>query len=198
MVKIATQCIHFFLCVSMLQNLLYPYGDFHPLRGEIYNSIQHKLQNSMEVDSVGIIAILSMSYITTRIVKTQTSVEKIPRVPVENQITTINVVKIALKFSPCTLIIFYCSSYTADYLMPSTFQLYAQPSISLVISLVLVCFSLYLTHNFIHCLLSHFPHGLGYGIINYLNHIILHTLSKTKVSTCAFVLIESGEKKNVK
>ena len=32
----------------------------------------------MEVDSVGIIAILSMSYITTRIVKTYTSVAKIP------------------------------------------------------------------------------------------------------------------------
>ena len=42
----------------MLQSLLYPYGDFH------------KLQNNMEVDSVGIIGILSMSYITTRIVKT--------------------------------------------------------------------------------------------------------------------------------
>ena len=37
----------------------------------------------MEVDSVVIIAILSMSYITTRIVKTYTSVAKIPRVPVE-------------------------------------------------------------------------------------------------------------------
>ena len=55
----------------------------------------------MEVDSVGIIAILSMSYITTRIVKTQTSVPKIPRVPVENRITTLSVVKIATKFSPC-------------------------------------------------------------------------------------------------
>ena len=55
----------------------------------------------MEVDSVGIIAILSMSYITTRIVKTYTSVAKISRVPVENQITTLNVVKIAIKFSPC-------------------------------------------------------------------------------------------------
>ena len=54
----------------MLQSLLYPYGDFNTLRGEIYNTILHKLQNSMEVDSVGIIAILSMSYITTRIVKT--------------------------------------------------------------------------------------------------------------------------------
>ena len=42
----------------MLQSLLYPYRDFY------------KLQNSMGVDSVGIIAILSMSYITTRIVKT--------------------------------------------------------------------------------------------------------------------------------
>ena len=31
---------------------------------------------------------------------------KIPRVPVENQITTLSVVKIAIKFSPC--IIFYC------------------------------------------------------------------------------------------
>ena len=55
----------------------------------------------MEVDSVGIIAILSMSYINTRIVKTQTSVAKIPRVPVENKITTLRVVKIAVKFSPC-------------------------------------------------------------------------------------------------
>ena len=56
----------------------------------------------MEVDSVGIIAILSMSNITTCIVKTWTSVAKIPRVPVENQITTLSVVKIAIKFSPCT------------------------------------------------------------------------------------------------
>ena len=55
----------------------------------------------MEVDSVGIIAILSMSYITTRIVKTLTNVAKIPRVPVEDQITTLSVVKIAIKFSPC-------------------------------------------------------------------------------------------------
>ena len=47
----------------------------------------------MGVDSVGIITILSMSYITTRIVKTLTSVAKIPRVPVENQITTINCAK---------------------------------------------------------------------------------------------------------
>ena len=51
------------------------------------------LQNSMEVDSVGIIAILSMSYVTTHVVKTQTSVAKIPRVPVEKQITTLSVVK---------------------------------------------------------------------------------------------------------
>ena len=57
----------------------------------------------MEVDSVGIIAILSMSYITTRIVKTQTSVAKIPRVLVKNQITTLSVVKIAIKFSPCRM-----------------------------------------------------------------------------------------------
>ena len=55
----------------------------------------------MEVDSVGIIAILSMSYITTRIVKKKTSVAQIPRVTVENQITTLSVVKIAIKFSPC-------------------------------------------------------------------------------------------------
>ena len=54
----------------------------------------------MEVDSLRIFAILSMSYITTRIVKTQTSVTKIPRVPVENEITTPSVVKIAIKFSP--------------------------------------------------------------------------------------------------
>ena len=42
---------------------------FTTLRGEIYNGIYHKLQNSMGVDTEGIIAILSMSYITTRIVK---------------------------------------------------------------------------------------------------------------------------------
>ena len=62
---------------------------FTTLRGEIHNSIQRKLQNSLELDSVGIIAILTMSYITTCIVKTQTSVAKISRVPVENQITTL-------------------------------------------------------------------------------------------------------------
>ena len=50
----------------------------------------------MEVDSVGIIVILSILYITTRIVKISTSVSKIPRVPVENQITTQGVVKIAI------------------------------------------------------------------------------------------------------
>ena len=50
---------------------------------------------------MGIIAILSMSYITTRILKTYTSVAKIPRVPVGNKITTLSVVKIAIKFSPC-------------------------------------------------------------------------------------------------
>ena len=50
----------------------------------------------MDVDSVGIIAILNMSYITTRIVKTSTSVAKIPRVPVENQITTLSVVETAI------------------------------------------------------------------------------------------------------
>ena len=57
----------------------------------------------MEVDSVGIIAILSMSYITTRRVKTETSLAKISRVPGENQITTLRVVKIAIKFSPCSV-----------------------------------------------------------------------------------------------
>ena len=55
----------------------------------------------MEADSVGVIAILSMSYITICIVKKETIVAKIRRVPVENQITTLGVVKIAIKFSPC-------------------------------------------------------------------------------------------------
>ena len=59
----------------------------------------------MEVDSVGIIAILSVSYITRRIVKIYTSVAKIPRVLVENQITTLGVVKIAIKFSRCMVIV---------------------------------------------------------------------------------------------
>ena len=75
---------------------------FTTLRGEIYDIIQHKLQNSMEVDSVGIIAILSMTFITTRIVKTLTIVAKIPRVPGENQINTLGEVKIAIKFSLCS------------------------------------------------------------------------------------------------
>ena len=52
---------------------------FTTLRGEIHNSTLHKLQNSMEVDSVGNITILSMSYIA--IVKTYISVAKISRVP---------------------------------------------------------------------------------------------------------------------
>ena len=102
MVKIATRCINFF-CVYKCCKICYIcISIFITLRGEIHNSIWHKLQNSMEVDSVGIIAILSMSYITTRIVKTKTSAAKISRVPVENQITTLSVVKIAIKFSPCT------------------------------------------------------------------------------------------------
>ena len=56
----------------MLTSLLYRdfVAIFTTLRVEIHNSIKHKLQNSMEVDSVGIIAILSMSFITTRILKT--------------------------------------------------------------------------------------------------------------------------------
>ena len=51
----------------------------------------------MEVDSVGITAILSMSYITTRIV--------------ENQITTRSVVKIAIKLSPIYLKL--CKMYSS-------------------------------------------------------------------------------------
>ena len=54
----------------------------------------------MEVYIVGIIAILSMAYITTPIVKTYISMVKIPSVPVENQITRLSVVKLAIKFSP--------------------------------------------------------------------------------------------------
>ena len=53
----------------MLQSLLYPYGGFHHTAW--WNSQYYiaQITNSMEVDSVGIIAILSMLYITTRIVK---------------------------------------------------------------------------------------------------------------------------------
>ena len=65
----------------------------------------------MEVDSVGIIAILGISFITTCIVKTWTSVAKIPRVPVENQITTLSVVKIAIKFSPCSILVLKKKKY---------------------------------------------------------------------------------------
>ena len=70
MIKIATQCINFF-CVYQYWKIFYiRVVIFTTLGGEIHNSIQHKLQNSMEVDSVEIIAILTMSFITTRIVKT--------------------------------------------------------------------------------------------------------------------------------
>ena len=101
MVKIATQFINIFSVYQCCKICYIHMAIFTTLHGEIHNSIQHKLHNSMEVDGMGIIAVLSMSYITTRIVKTQTSVAKIPRVPVENQIITLSVVKIAIKFSPC-------------------------------------------------------------------------------------------------
>ena len=42
---------------------------FTTQRDKFHNSIEHKLQNSTEIDSVGIIAILSISHIPTRIVK---------------------------------------------------------------------------------------------------------------------------------
>ena len=74
---------------------------FTTLDGKVHNSIKHKLQNSIEVESVGIIAIFSMSHIPTRIVITYISVPKTPKVPVENQITTLSVIKIAIKFSAC-------------------------------------------------------------------------------------------------
>ena len=55
---------------------------FPTLRGEIHNRMQDKLQNCMEVDSVGIIALLSMSYITTLIEKTYRQVwQKSPKYP---------------------------------------------------------------------------------------------------------------------
>ena len=67
---------------------------FTTLRGKVHNTIWQKLHISMEVDSLGIIVILSMAHISTRIVKTYTSVARIPRGPVENEITTLNVVKL--------------------------------------------------------------------------------------------------------
>ena len=76
MVKIATQCINFFVCINVAKFAI-PVWRFSPHCVAKF-IIQHKLQNSIEVDNVGIIDILSMSYITTRIVKTQTSVAKIP------------------------------------------------------------------------------------------------------------------------
>ena len=42
-----------------------------------------------------------MSHIPTRVVKTETSVAKIPKAHAENQITTLSMVKIAIKFFPC-------------------------------------------------------------------------------------------------
>ena len=53
MVKIATQCINFCVCINVAK---FAISIFTTLRGEIHNSM-HKLQNSMEVDSVGIITV---------------------------------------------------------------------------------------------------------------------------------------------
>ena len=63
----------------MLQIFCIRMAIFTTLRGEIHNSIWHKLQNSMEVDSVGTIAILSMSYITTRRVQNIDKCSKNPQ-----------------------------------------------------------------------------------------------------------------------
>ena len=50
-----------------------------------------------EIHSVGIIDIYSVSHIPVRIVITETSDAKIPRVLVEYQITTLSTIKIAIK-----------------------------------------------------------------------------------------------------
>ena len=55
----------------------------------------------MKVHSVRIIVISSLTHIPICIIITEKSVAKIPRVFVENQITTLSMVKIAIKFSPC-------------------------------------------------------------------------------------------------
>ena len=50
---------------------------------------------------MGIIAISSVSHTPMRIVKTETRVARIPRVLVEKPVTTLSMVKMAIKFSPC-------------------------------------------------------------------------------------------------
>ena len=91
MVKIATQCINFFLCINVAKFAIYLWR-FAP-----HCVVKFKIVYSTNCKTI---VILSMSLITTRIVKT--SVAQISRVPVENQITTLSVVKIAIKFSPCS------------------------------------------------------------------------------------------------
>ena len=54
---------------------------------------------------------------------------KIPRVPVENEVTTLSVVKIAIKFSPCTLP--YCSS-EATSVCPSFTQQMDSPPVEIL------------------------------------------------------------------
>ena len=77
---------------------------FTTLRGEIHNSIQYKLQNSMEVDGVGIIAVTQyVVYCHTHSKNVDKCGKNPPGVPVENQITTLSVAKIAIKFSPCNI-----------------------------------------------------------------------------------------------
>ena len=65
----------------------------------------------MEVDSVGIIGILSMSYITTCIVKKYTSLAEIRRGPVKNQITTLTRQVTLLLPTTWVETITFCSSH---------------------------------------------------------------------------------------
>ena len=85
---------------------------FTTLRGEIHDSIEHKLQNSMEVDSAGIIAILSMSYIKNTHSKNIDKCGKNPQTARRKpNYQTLSVVKIAIKISLCALKSIFYTTY---------------------------------------------------------------------------------------
>ena len=92
MVRIATECINFFfLCINVAKFAI---------------SVWQFSPHCVVKFTIG----YSTNYKT--VWKSIMCVAKIPRVPVENQITTLSVVKIATKFSPCSVKGYERSSYS--------------------------------------------------------------------------------------
>ena len=89
MVKIATQCINFFVCINVTK-----FGI------SVWGFSRHCVVKFIIVYSTNYKTVWK-SIVWELLPYSVCRVAKIPRVPVENQITTLGVVKIAIKFSPC-------------------------------------------------------------------------------------------------